>query len=174
MRKYLAALAVALPFVAAGAAHAATPLYAEIGYTHTSLDSDIKADFNTIDFRGGSQFSKHWGVEMEVGTGLGDASSSYQGTNFNVRMNWEVSVYAVGYLPVAKGLDLFARAGAVGAQFNESAYGNTGSNHENGYAVGVGARWFPKDGKNGIRVDYTRYGMQDDANNIGVSYVRKF
>jgi hypothetical protein len=174
MRKYLAALAAALPLVVAGAAHATGPLYAELGYTQTDIDSDLTANFNTINLRGGDQFAKHWGMEMEVGTGLGDVSTTFQNTSVKLHMNYEVGVYGVGYLPLTKGLDLFARVGAVGAQFHESAGGGNGSNRENGYAVGGGLRWFPKNGANGVRIEYTRYGMQDDANNFGASFVHKF
>jgi hypothetical protein len=174
MRKYLAALALALPFAMAGAAHAAGPWYGEIGYTRTDIDSDVKADFNDIDLRGGVQFG-HWGGEMEVGAGLGNASTTILGSSVDVKMNYEVGVYAVGHLPLARGLDLFARVGAVGAEFHESVGGGgNGSNRENGYAVGAGLRYFPMGGANGVRVEYTRYGMQDDANNLGVSFVHKF
>jgi hypothetical protein len=177
MKLHLTALAAALPLAfAASGAHAAQPITwtGEIGYTHTSLDSDVKADFNTIDVRGGVQYGKHWGVEMEVGTGLGSDNTSYQGTSFSVKENYEVGVFAVGYLPLAKGLDLFGRFGGVGAQFHEEVLGGHGSNNEHGWAAGGGLRWFPGAGKNGVRLEYTRYGLNDDADNFGVSYVRKF
>jgi outer membrane immunogenic protein len=175
MRKYLAAAAVALPLVVAGAAHAAGPWYGEIGYTRTDIDSsDVKAGFNTINLRGGAQVG-HLGGEMEAGAGLGDDSSAtILGGKYSVRMNYQVGVYAVGFLPVAKGLDLFARVGGVAAQFHESGNGLNTSNHERGWAAGLGLRYFPQAGANGVRAEYTRYGMQDDANNFGVSFVHKF
>ena len=75
---------------------------------------------------------------------------------------------------VAKGADFFVRVGAVGGQFSQSALGASASNHENGWAAGAGFRWFPKNGANGVRVEYTRYGMQDDVNTFGASFVHKF
>jgi hypothetical protein len=193
MRKHLAALAAALPFVVAGAAQAdgspapaPGPWYAEIGYTRTELtskDSDVGASLtaglNTVDARVGAQFAKHWGAEMEFGTGLGSTNTNINFSGggseaVSVKMNWQVGVYVLGYWPIAKGLDVFGRAGAVGAEFHENFEGSPSSNNEHGWAVGAGVRWFPGDGRNGVRVEYTRYGLQDDANNFGVHYVRRF
>jgi hypothetical protein len=173
MNKYFAALAAAIPLVVAGAAHAAGPWYGEIGYTRSEFDSDVNARLNIINLRGGGQWG-HWGGEMEVGAGLGDSSTSVSGFGFNVKENYEVGIYGVGFLPVSNDLDVFARVGAVGAQYHESANGLNTSNNEHGWAAGGGVRYFPKGGANGVRVEYTRYGMQDDLNNYGVSYVRKF
>jgi hypothetical protein len=175
MKLQLAALAAALPLVCAAAAQAQITWTGELGYTRSEVDSgDVKVGLNTINLRGGAQFAKHWGAEMEVGTGLGSSDSTFQGVPYSLKMNYQVGIYAVGYLPIAKGMDLFGRVGAVGAQFHEEVLGGHGSNHENGYGIGGGVRWFPGDGKNGVRVEYTRYGLQDDLNNFGVSFVRKF
>lgn len=174
MRKLFAALAVAAPFVVAGAAQAATgPWYAEVGYNRLSTASDVKVDLNAIQFRGGYQASPHWGAEMDVATGLGSGNANI-GVTDHVKLDYLVGVYGVGYLPVAKGADFFVRVGAVGGQFSQSALGASASNHENGWAAGAGFRWFPKNGANGVRVEYTRYGMQDDVNTFGASFVHKF
>jgi hypothetical protein len=175
--KSMAAIAVALPLACAfaGSAQAQGLTYtAEVGYERVSFTGDPKFDVNAVNFRGGAQFLKHFGVEMDVAAGLGGENVSYQGINANVKMQYAVGVYGVGYLPLAKGVDLFARVGAVGLRDQVSVSGSSGNGNEHGYAVGAGLRWFPMGGKNGLRVEYTRWGLQDDIDTFGATFVHKF
>ena len=174
-----AALAVAAPLAVAGVAQADAPAGTlEVGYTRADFKVTGANDFgvNTVELRGGLQFNKNFGAEMEGGFGVGSTNITAYGNTGTVKQDWQVAFYGVGYVPVSKDVDLFARLGYGRTQLNISGPGGSGAGQANGAAAGVGMRFFPGSGKNGIRVDYTHYfynaGTTGDA--FGVTYVRKF
>lgn len=186
----MAAIAVATPFVMAGAAQADSntnsgnpppPAAAftpqatlELGYTRAQF-TDIHPNFglNTIELRGGFQPAKYWGAEMEGGFGLG---STNLGDGVTVKQDWQVAVYGVGYLPVGHNVDLLARVGYGRTQATASnSYGYSADGQSNGAVAGVGVRQFPGGGKNGWRLDYTHYFYNGDpVDTFSATYVRRF
>jgi outer membrane immunogenic protein len=175
----VAALAVAAPLFAANASQAATPgATLEIGYTRAdfaSADSVPSFGFNTVELRGGVQFHKNFGAELEGGFGLGSDTVHVDGVGVSVKQDWQVAVYGVGYLPVGHNADLFARVGYGRTQVTASADGYSLAGQSNGAAAGVGFRQFPGGGKNGWRVDYTHYFYNGEpVDTFGAAYVRKF
>ena len=174
----VAALAVAAPLGMASVAHADAPAgtveigYARETYSPTGFQS---LGFNAIVVRGGAQFNQNWGVEMEGGFGLGTDTIHPGGVAVTTKLNYQLDIYGVGYLPVAKNVDLVARVGYGRTDTNVSGGGVSGTADDFGAAAGVGVRAFPGGGKNGFRVDYTHFFTNHLAGNtFGATYVRKF
>jgi outer membrane immunogenic protein len=181
MKTFVIVAAVAAMAGAAAPAFAQTltspQAYAGIGYTGLNPDGH---DVGEITGRGGLRFSPYWGVEGEVGTSVGyDRYTDANGGKVKVGEQPSAAGYVVGYYPVTPKFDLLARVG----------YGDTalkyvtadGLNHYNAsqnVSYGAGAQYF-LDGKNGIRVDYTRRDFQAssaprDMDTWAVGYVHKF
>jgi outer membrane immunogenic protein len=169
----LAAGAFAAPALAQDAAAnppGAVTWYGNLGYTGVDADH---TDLSAIDGRLGARFGRYVGAEGELAFGV---NSSNVGGGESVKLNNEEAIYAVGYLPVNGNLDLLARVGYGNQDFH---FGGTGSGHESSgsWNWGVGGQYF-FDGKDGVRVDYTRVNTTNhnvpDANTWGVNYVRRF
>lgn len=187
-KSHLLALTAALGISTVALAPAA---FAEIGkYT-------VEAGYSSVDFdgtklgalfiAGGYRFNKNFGLEGSIGFGLGEDSQQFSesGVTGTVKTKIEsvTSVYAVGYLPVSKDLDLLARIGssnmelkatATASGFGASATASeTGS--ESAVSYGVGALYKFNDGKHGIRGDYTHTAFEDaGTNTLSISYVLSF
>ena len=173
----VAAMAVAAPLVVAGAAQAAdSGATLEIGYTRADFSNiNPNPDFNTLELRGGYQFNKNVGAEMEGGFGLGSDTLHSQGVSISVKQDWQVAFYGVGYLPVGHNFDLLARVGYGRTQATASGGGVSLDGQSSGAVAGIGVRQFPGGGKNGWRLDYTHYFYADDpVDTFSVTYVRKF
>lgn len=194
LKAFVAAVAVAAPFVVAGAARAdsntnsANPpppaaaaftpqATVELGYARSQFTgTNPNFGVNDIELRGGFQPAKYWGAELEGGFGLGSTNVNYGGYGVSVKQDWQVAVYGVGYLPVGHNVDLLARVGYGRTQITANAGGPSVSGQGNGAVAGVGVRQFPGGGKNGWRLDYTHYfyngGVSVDS--FGAAYVRRF
>ena len=69
--------------------------------------------------------------------------------------------YVVGFLPVTPRFDVLARVGYGASKYRVSPAGFSRYDvNENGIRYGVGAQYF-LDGRNGLRVDYTRQHMNN-------------
>jgi hypothetical protein len=99
------------------------------------------------------------------------------GTNVSVKLDSQEALYGVGFLPVSPNFDLLARVGYGHTEGSGSVAGVSASAKGDSWNYGVGGQ-YTFDGKNGVRVDYTREAFQshgtDDANVWSVAYVRKF
>ena len=173
-----AVLALALPLCAAGAAHAedaATQGTLEVGYTRANFQADGLPDFgfNTIHVRGAMQFNKNWGGELELGFGVGSDTIA---PGVDLKQQTEAGIYIDGYVPMGANGELIGRVGWSRSVIKVSALGTSTDGESKGPAVGVGYRYFPNGGVNGVRVDYTHYFYDDDvsANAFSIGYVRKF
>jgi hypothetical protein len=151
--------------------------YAGIGYTGIDPNGH---DIGELTGRLGLKISPYFGVEAEVGTGVNDAHFNDLSGN-RIRLSEEPSAtgFAVVYYPITPKFDLLAR---VGYGDTDLKYVNpAGTNHYVGstdVAFGAGAEYF-LDGKNGIRIDYTRRdyqasGAPNDMDTWAVGYVHRF
>lgn len=177
----LAAVAVAAMFAAPAFAEDGS-IYGNIGYAKTQFDvkADVykhTADFDSITGRVGYR-AKHIGVEGELSGGINkDNWNVLSVGSVSTKLNYQVGGYVVGFWPVANNFEVFGRLGASYSEVKVTGKvsGKTvagGTKDSTDFAYGVGAQYFfGSDAKNGVRVDYTRV---DEANNFGVSYVRKF
>jgi outer membrane immunogenic protein len=150
-----------------------------IGYTGIQVNG---ADLGAIDLRARANFGQYVGIEGEGAFGVNDQDGNVGSVATKLHLNSEYAGYAVVRWPVIANGNLFARVGyghsdikATATALNgQSASASAGSDSVN---YGVGGEYF-FDGKNGLRVDYTRFDFQNnntkDADTWSVGYVRKF
>jgi hypothetical protein len=151
--------------------------YAGIGYTGIDPNGH---DLGELTGRLGLKLSPYFGVEAEVGTGVDDAHfNTASGARIRLSEQPSATGFAVVYYPITPKFELLARVG----------YGDTDLKYVNpagantfvastDVAFGAGAQYF-LDGKNGIRIDYTRRDYQDsnaprDMDTWAVGYVHRF
>jgi outer membrane immunogenic protein len=171
--------AVSAPAFAQTAATFAPVSYeGSVGYT--GIDTSGQ-DLGAIDLRGTAYFGKYVGIEGEGAFGVVDQTGMISGVNTKLHLNDEYAAYGVARWPVLANANLFARVGyghsdlkATGTLGAVSASATAGYDSVN---YGVGGEYF-FDGKNGLRVDYTRFDFQTnglkDADTWSVGYVRRF
>jgi outer membrane immunogenic protein len=184
MKAYLVAASgaaiLALPVLAhaQGSDAAPTGVYGSLGYAHQDYDGP---DTGTVQGRLGYRINKNLAVEGELGGGINSDTDRNGNLTSKYKLTREGAVYGVGLLPVSPNTDVYARVG-YGASQIKSQYdlgGITASDKDTvkSWRVGAGAEHFLDDGKNGIRVDYTReeatHGDRD-ANVWSAGYVRRF
>ena len=145
-------------------------VYASLGYT--GINQGGGASIGAITGRVDERFGKYFGLEAEVSAGAaGDTNAQGYGT----WLEHQYAGYLVGYLPLTRKFDLFARVG-----YGDSLIRYHGSNgydlNTESFNVGAGGQYFftPHDG---VRAEYTRQDSQDfgpSADTVAVSYVHKF
>jgi len=173
---------VAVLAATAGAAQAQTTppsVYGSLGYTKKE-DSGVGA----VQLRLGGRFGSYFGVEGEYAQGVDPDTVTFPSASpaiqSKTQLRHEFAAYAVGYYPVTPNFDVFARLGygttdfkrtfTVAPNVNVNKFGAESVNY------GVGGQYF-LDGKNGVRVDYTRQdynkGVRTD-DTWSVAYTRRF
>lgn len=142
--------------------------YGDIGIANINTDTGA-GDANILMVQGhlGYDFNDYFGVEGELGFGIGDEDVS----GVTVEVNNTFGAYAVLSTPMNDGFEFFARLGYVQAEVEASALGTSVSDSGDGAAYGVGAKYY-FDGVNGVRFDVTSF--EGDATVFGVGYARKF
>jgi outer membrane immunogenic protein len=149
-----------------------------VGYTGIQLNG---ADLGAIDLRAAANFGKYAAIEAEGAFGVNDQNGTVGTVATKLHLNDEYAVYGVARWPVIANGNLFARVGyghsdikATASLNGQSSSATAGSDSVN---YGVGGEYF-FDGKNGLRVDYTRFDFQNnntkDADTWSIGYVRKF
>jgi hypothetical protein len=159
---------------AGAAANTGTSFYGTLGYADTDLSH---VNLSAIQGRLGARFGPYFGVEGELSEGVNSDHLDVGGAEVKVKQDASEAVYGVGFLPLASNFDLLARIGYGHTSGTGSIPGVSTVIKGDSWNYGVGGQ-YSFDGKNGIRVDYTRQDYQargaDDANVWAVSYVRKF
>ncbi|HEX7884946.1 MAG TPA: outer membrane beta-barrel protein [Phenylobacterium sp.] len=179
MKILFAATAALVALAGAAEAQVATPdIYGSLGYNKKE-DSDLDA----VQLRLGGRFGSYFGIEGEAGMGVEPNRITFPSVppiQFKTQLRHEFAAYAVGYYPVTPNLDVFARLGYGTTDFKRTFdippnFGATKSSVES-VNYGVGSQYF-LDGKNGVRVDYTRQdysgGLKTD-DTWSVAYTRRF
>ena len=179
----IAASALTLSAAAAAPALAQTwapnSYYGSLGYTYVQPDH---GSFSELNGRLGARWGSFLGVEGEMGAAISNLGrTTPTGTALRVGEPIAGAGYGVVYYPVAPNIELLARLGYGEANFHTTNETNAlldSSRTWGSLNYGVGAQYFV-DGKNGIRVDYTRRDYQGTraptaADTAEVSYVRKF
>jgi len=177
--KFLFAAAVMIAAGGVAQAQVAQPgLYGSLGYQQKS-DSDLGA----VQLRLGGRFGSYLGIEGEAGMGVDPDTKVFPSVPpFQVKnqLRHEFAAYAVGYYPVTPNFDVFARLGygTTALKRTFALAPNVGVDKFSAESVnyGVGGQYL-LDGKNGLRVDYTRQdynkGVKTD-DTWSVSYTRRF
>jgi hypothetical protein len=156
-----------LALVTAAQAEGAGKFTVGVGYSNVKLGSE---DFKAINVNGGYQFYDNFGVEGTYTSGIDNKTV----LGAKVKLNYVVGVFGAGYWPVSENVDIIGRLGYGKGKVTASLGGFAGSGDESGVAYGVGVRYFPSGGNGGVRADFTRYDLGDDADTIQISYVRRF
>ena len=164
--------------------------YGNIGGIMYDVDSDL---FGVIG-RLGAQ--KSWyGAEIEGTVGVADEDETLTvalpdgsgpvDIDVAAGIDYSLAAFAVGRLPISKQFKALGRVGYHTTQIGVSARsapmngGQVISESDNesfdGLAYGAGLE-YDFDAVNGVRVDYTRYDMGDDAvtDSISATYLRRF
>ncbi|MFW5661899.1 MAG: porin family protein [Oceanicaulis sp.] len=150
---------------AASAQDAASKL--EVGAGYTLVDGD-GVEFDTLTVRGGYDFTEFFGVEGEALFGLGDEDVA----GLDASLNYGLGAYLKAQYPLADAVSVFGR---VGYTWVEAELEGFGSDDSDGLGYGAGVE-YAFAGPNAVRVEYTRYDLEDDAeaDAYSVSYVRRF
>ncbi len=167
----VAVLAFAAPALAQAQSAPTTGVYANLGYSHTS-PGDL--DLGAIQGRLGYRFNNWFGVEGELATGIKDDEVSVaSGVDFDVGLEHQEAIYAVGFFPLTEQLELVGRVGYGNTEIESDELGTSADGQS--WNFGAGAQYH-FDGVNGVRVDYTRYEFEDDgdADVWSIAYSRKF
>ncbi|HKT55031.1 MAG TPA: porin family protein [Caulobacteraceae bacterium] len=177
MKSHLIAATCVAALAAAAPAFAQDPWavngYGTLGYTDYNAHS---ANVGAITGRLGARFGQYFGVEGELSGGVSNDHINYYGTRTNVHVNDQFAGYGVAFLPVLPNADLFARVGYGQTQLHLSNANGSGTGNENSWNIGAGGQYF-FDGKDGVRLDYTRFNAEHsdfNSNVWSVAYVRKF
>lgn len=164
--------------------------YGNIGGIMYDVDSDL---FGVIGRLG---VQKNWyGAEIEGTVGVSDEDETISvalpngagpvDVDVSAGVDYSLAAFAVGRLPLGKQFKALGRIGYHTTQIGASANGaamNGGaavvsSDNESfdGLAYGAGME-YDFDAVNGVRVDYTRYDLGDDAvtDSISATYLRRF
>jgi hypothetical protein len=151
--------------------------YGMLGFTNHEVFS---SNLFTFDGRLGARWG-WFGLEGEAGVGInhhriGTGMVANTGImNNSVGLNNQQTIYGVGYLPLTRDIDLFARGGYGRTDWNFKGMIHPGDQDTN-WNVGGGGQWF-WNGNNGIRAEYTHETFDRapaTADAWSVSYVAKF
>jgi len=145
--------------------------YGNIGGIMYDVDDDI---FGVIG-RLGAQ--KSWyGAELEGSFGVIDEDL---GDDVDAGIDYSLAAFAVGRLPISKRFGALARVGyhttQVGVMADTGDTTVSASQDFDGVAYGAGLE-YDIDGVNGLRLDYTRYNLEEDvtADSLAATYLRRF
>ena len=190
-----AAICAAVPALAFAQDNTQSPdgAYGNLGWSHVTTNG---ASTEGIQGRLGYRFMPFLGVEGELRGGLSTGSATVNYTTgappvttaitSGVKQSMAGAGYVVGFLPVLPNrFDVLARVGYGWSRYDLTPAGLAASHaDEHGIRYGVGGQYL-FDGKNGVRVDWTREHMSNftvptglavnnNANVWGVSFVHRF
>ncbi|WP_300527223.1 porin family protein [Maricaulis sp.] len=164
------AITASLAALTLGAASQAQDFTLSAGYEAADFDA---VEFDTAVFRGSYFFNENFGLEGQLGFGLGDETVDVLGNDVNVELDYTFGAYGVYRYAASDSVNLLARAGYVHAEVEADFAGFEASEDDGAFAAGVAAEWFLDDA-NGVRFDYTWADYDDSTQFYGVSYVRRF
>ena len=166
------ALALFIPAAASAQTFSPTTWYGNVGYAGTSIEG---VDLGAIQGRLGARFGRFVGIEGELSVSVQGDTVVSQNVPVDIDLNHAEAVYLVGYAPISPEFDLMARVGYGHAEISGSNGNVNVDAGDDAFAYGVAAQYH-FDGRNGVRVDYTRHDFQDggDADVWSVAYSRRF
>lgn len=146
-----------------------------VGYSAIEVsDAGQSADVGAVTFRGGYEFTRHFGFEGQLDIGVSDDTIIVAATPVDVELNYAASLFGIARAPVSENANLFIRGGYTAADFDASAAGVTVTSDTDGWAYGVGGEVF-FDARNGFRAEYTHHDFDSsDADVWSLTYVRRF
>lgn len=162
----LALTATAAAFALAGAAHAQVSPYVNAGVGY--LDGET-ANLTGAFGRAGADIGQYFGLEAEGALGIdGDTVGATE-----VELDHLVAGFARARAPLSPRLEAFARGGYFFSEGDATTAGTTVALEEDDFAAGAGLQWNFTE-RNGLRADYTNYGISDDGHAMSLAYVLGF
>jgi len=146
-----------------------------LGAGYTVLDSDAAdVEYDAITLRGGYDYNRYFGGELDVLVGLGDESVNLAGVSASTELDYGVAGFGKASFPLNDRVSVFARAGYAYFEGDASVAGLGASGGEGGAALGAGAELNLSE-RDAVRFDYTRYDLDDaEFDGFGLTYVRAF
>ncbi|MFN3212611.1 MAG: porin family protein [Henriciella sp.] len=163
MRKF-AAIALGLGVAIAPGAVAESELYVTGGLS--SFDAD-DVDLQAVTLRGGVEFHDLLGAEFEAAFGLGAEQIDGAG-GAEAELENQFAGYLVARYPVIPNLDVLGRVGYTTGELQTANNGVSSDADLDGFAFGLGGEYMFTE-QLGIRGDYTRVEVDDDALDGGVN-----
>ena len=163
MRKFAAA-AVVVGAAMAPNAIADSELYVTGGLTSFDADS---VDLQAFNLRGGIEFHELLGAEFEAAFGLG-AEEIDGGSGAEAELENQFGGFIVARYPVIPNLDVLGRIGYTSGELQTSNNGVSSDADLDGFAFGIGGEYMFTE-QLGVRGDYTRVEVDDDALDGGVN-----
>lgn len=153
----------------ANAAEATSKVYVQGGASVVRVEDE---NFAVLNATAGYNFNRYVAVEGEAAFGVKDKKID----GIKAKVDYTLGAYVVGSLPVSQNVDLIGRVGAVKGQIKAKVSNNVSASFDDSaLAYGVGVRYFPNGGLNGVRADLTKYDFDDvEVKALQVSYVRRF
>ena len=137
----------------ATAAAQESAFYGDVGGGIVQGELLEEATYGIVQLRGGYDFNRHFGIELEGATGIVDEEY----TNSTESINYSYGAFGRLKYPINRTTELFTRVGMINSELESVA--NNGSFavtvEDTGLAFGVGATTLFA-GRNGLRFDYTR------------------
>jgi outer membrane immunogenic protein len=165
---------VAQAQTAPAGATAPTGVYGTLGYADAHSDG---IDLGVLEGRLGYRIMPYAGIEGEAAFGVKNDDVTAAGVTGRAKLDHEVAIYGVGFLPLSDKADLLARVGYGNTKVKVSALGQSASEDGDSWNFGVGGQYH-FDGKNGVRLDYTRQEFTKDeaghADVYSIAYTRRF
>src|SRR3569832_472043 len=148
----------------------AVSVYGSVGLSSSKADDGLNgADLGVFTGRLGAKVGDYWGVEAEGGLGTHDDSDNGERTHHQNK----IANYIVGWLPVKKRLNLFAR---LNNNTNHNKQTNNQNKTTNNNNKNKNAQYSVTE-KNGVRVEYLQQDFHESrgvANRWSLSFVRRF
>lgn len=175
LKSVIAASAALIAAATVASAHAedATKAYFQVGGAVTHLSGE---NYGAVNLGIGYNFTKMFAVEADGDIGVTHKTYNVDGVNVKAKVDYAIGGYGVAYLPLNTETDFIVRGGYLKAQVKASASGLSATRSADGPAIGIGLRYFPHAGVNGVRGDITHYDFGHDGKGeiYQVAYVRKF
>jgi len=154
---------------------APTGLSGSLGYAAANSNH---FDLGAVQGRLAYRFVPNFGVEGELAFGVKDDQSGLAPPqDIGLKLRHAEAMYGVGYLSLSPNTDLFGRIGYGNSREKVNLLGNEFSRNDQSWNFGVGGQHY-FDGKNGVRLDYTRQEFTRDsaghADVYSVAYTRRF
>ncbi len=163
MKKTLAMLALSVASFG-GSAAADSDLYLNAGIS--AFDGE-GATLNAFTARGGISIHDLFSAELEASFGLG-AEEIDGAPGAELKLENQFGGYLVGRYPLLPNFDAIGRLGYTTGEFQASAGGVAGDVETDGFAFGIGGEVMITP-QFGLRGDYTRIEVDDDALDGGVN-----
>ena len=139
--------------------------YANVGAGYMFGDVDLP----TVVLRGGADLNPNFGLEAEGQFGVD--SDTIGATS--VELDYALAAFARVKAPVSPNASVFGRLGYYYSQSSATTGAVEVTAHDDDFAVGAGAE-FVLGARTGLRLDYTNFGFDDDANQITAALVVNF